>query len=390
MNILDLLITVVVLLQAAQGANTGLLRQFFSLSGFWLGLVLGAALSPVFVQTSSEPLSRLVITFLAVFGFALLGSTIGKYIGHRLGSLAHRWRLGVADKILGAAFSVFVTLFIVWLFMSMFSGAPHPELNRQLKDSWIMRQLDETLPPAPAVISRIARLINPQGFPHVFTGPEPQPPSPVDPATAAQVEAATRAAGTSTVKIDSVGCGGLVNGSGFVAGEGLVITNAHVVAGINRPTILDNNGRHRAETVYFDPNTDLAVLRTNGLAGPPLPLADKIMPRGTAAVALGYPGGGPFRATPAGVTGQFEAVGRDIYNRRVTARSIYALQTTIESGNSGGPLVLPDGTVIGVIFARSETAQSTGYALISKQAREALSKARSVSKPVSTGRCVSA
>lgn len=388
MNTIDLLIAAIVVLQAVQGANIGLVRQFFPLSGFWLGLVLGAAISPVFVRLSAQPFSKLLIAFVVIFGVAFLGSTLGRYIGHQVGNLAKRWRLEIPDKILGAAFSIIVTLFIAWLFMSMFSGAPHPELNRQITGSRIMQILDETFPPAPAVISRIARLVNPYGFPNVFTGPEPQPAPPVDAATAAQIESAVRAAKASTVKIESVGCGGLVNGSGFVAGPGLVMTNAHVVAGINRPTILDDNGRHRADTVYFDSNTDLAILRTEELAGQPLALAEKTAPRGTAAVTLGYPGGGPFRANSASVTGQFEAVGRDIYNRRVTARSIYALQTAVESGNSGGPVVLPDGTVIGVIFARSESTENTGYAIISPKAREALARAQESTQPVSTGRCV--
>jgi S1-C subfamily serine protease len=388
MNKLDALILLLAFLEAMQGARVGLLRQFFSLSGFWLGLVIGAAVSPWAVRLAAEASGKLLISFAVILGSALLVSTAGRALGHRLAETTRRIKLETVDKVLGAGFSVAVSLVIVWLLVSIFSGLPAREINRQISGSAIIRQLDETLPPAPAVLSRIARLINPGGFPHVFVGPERQPGPPVESANEEQIRAAVAAARASTVKIEGAGCGGLVNGSGFVAAPGLVITNAHVVAGIRQPTVIDQSGRHRATTVHFDPNTDLAILQVDNLAGQPLRLLDDMVPQGTVGVALGYPGGGPFRANGAGVRGQYNAIGRDIYNRRVVVRSIYELQTSIESGNSGGPVVLPDGRVIGVIFARSESADNTGYALTSDKALQLLRQAQGNAEPVSTGRCV--
>lgn len=389
MNILDLFILLIAVLEAVQGARIGLLRQFFSLTGFWLGLVLGAIISPFLASIINEPSGKLAITFTLIFGLAVLFGILGRLVGHKLARVSgRRQHLQAADNILGAAFSVIVSMFIIWLFVSMFSGSPYREFNRSIRESVIVGKLNVIFPPAPAIISQIARLINPYGFPHVFVGPERNPSPPVDPASASQIESATKAARASTVKIQGIGCGGLVNGSGFIAATDLVITNAHVVAGIERPVVIDDNGWHRANTVYFDSSLDIAILRTTGLTGRALAISGDIALRGTAAVILGYPAGGSFKASSASVSGQYEALGRDIYNQRVVLRSIYELQTSLESGNSGGPLVLPDGTVIGIIFARSEITRDTGYAIIAANAQKALAVAQDNPHAVSTGRCI--
>jgi S1-C subfamily serine protease len=189
------------------------------------------------------------------------------------------------------------------------------------------------------------------------------------------------------VRIESVGCGGFLTGSGFVAGENLVITNAHVIAGVSEPTVVDAEGRHAATTVLFDPSSDIAVLRTNSLAGDPLPLLSSILDRNDTAVTLGYPEGGPIEATPAGILGQTRAVGRDIYHDKLAIREVYQLQTRITTGNSGGPIVLQDGTVAGVIFAKSEARENTGYALTSVFVQPILDQAQGETDRVSTGAC---
>jgi S1-C subfamily serine protease len=191
------------------------------------------------------------------------------------------------------------------------------------------------------------------------------------------------------VKIVGQGCGGLVDGSGFVVGSNLVVTNAHVVAGISRQFVVDSDGTHSATAIWFDPELDLAILRVANLAGQPLQLAGGIVPDKTAAVVLGYPGGGSFTANPASVLDQFTATGRDIYSRGVTDRSIYELAADIEPGNSGGPLVTADGKVIGVIFARSTTYDNVGYALTMDTVIDAISKASARNNAVDTGSCAS-
>jgi S1-C subfamily serine protease len=231
-------------------------------------------------------------------------------------------------------------------------------------------------------------LVDPNGFPMVFIGQEPSPPR-ANPASPAQVQEAVANAGASVVKIQGYGCGGIVSGSGFVVGPGMVATNAHVVAGVSNISISDERGQHAATVVWFDPDLDFAVLRASGLAGAPLAIDSADEPRGTAGAVLGFPGGGPFDAEPATVLDETEAVGRNIYDESTTLRSIYDLQANVEPGNSGGPLVLPNGSVIGVVFAKSITEQGIGYALTAQQIVPEINQAKGRTAAVSVGSCAS-
>jgi S1-C subfamily serine protease len=179
----------------------------------------------------------------------------------------------------------------------------------------------------------------------------------------------------------------MVFGSGFVVGKGLVATNAHVVAGINSPQVVDRNGTHAATTIWFDPDLDFAVLRTSNLAGSKLPLKTTIASRGEAAGVLGYPGGGGFKAGQAAILDEFTAIGRNIYNEGRTTRDVYSVQAMVVPGNSGGPLVDAHGYVIGVIFATSTSYSNVGYALTLRQVVAELNQAQQRSGAVSTGSC---
>jgi S1-C subfamily serine protease len=190
------------------------------------------------------------------------------------------------------------------------------------------------------------------------------------------------------VKIVGPACGGIQEGSGFVAGPDLVVTNAHVVAGVARPVVIDGAGRHPAAALLFDPATDVAVLRTAGLAGSPLELHPNTAGPGAGGAVLGYPGGGPFDVEPAVVLARFEAIGRDIYSRGLVARQVYQLESRIRPGNSGGPFVDTEGRVVGVVFSRSLLRDDIGFALTAPEIAPRLERARAASRPVSTGACM--
>jgi S1-C subfamily serine protease len=279
------------------------------------------------------------------------------------------------------------TLLTVWLLAATFARSAGPSLATAIQTSRLLQALDRTLPPAPNVLARVEGTLGLGRIPRVFTGLEPTPAPPVTGPNAAAVNAAADAGRAATVKIEGLGCGGLLDGSGFVAGPGLVATNAHVVAGIDAPTVIDARGRHRATVVLFDPNLDFAVLRTSGLAAAPLSLATTDQPRGTIGAALGYPGGGDLTVSPAAILAQRTAVGRNIYDAGLVRRDIYELQAVVRPGNSGGPLVAPDGTVIGVIFATSTSNGNIGYALTATEIIPDLGQARTAD-PVSTGACL--
>lgn len=391
MNVLDIIIIVMIIAQAVFWAQKGFTRGFFSLIGFWLGLFAGAWLAPHVLDMVGGGLAgQIIFAFAAIFLLAFAGEAIGRAIGIQLATVTQRLKLEKLDSVLGAAFGMWMTVIIIWLLAAVVSGLPARELNRQISESASILAINSALPSAPDAISRLAGLINVDGFPQVFIGPEPQPIEPVDPPTSGEIAQALRAAGRSTVRIEGVGCGGIMNGSGFVAAPGLVVTNAHVVAGIGADNLVaeDAGGRHGASVVVFNPDLDIAILRADGLAGSPLAIAQDVVSRGTAGVALGYPGGGPLEVGAAGVLRQLEARGRNIYGERAVTRSVYELQTSIEEGNSGGPVVLPDGTVIGVIFARSLGFENTGYAVTSPEVTPLIESAQNRSQPASTGVCV--
>jgi S1-C subfamily serine protease len=252
--------------------------------------------------------------------------------------------------------------------------------------SVIVRTLVAELPPAPSVFTRLYSLIAATPFPRVFTGLEPVPAGPVPVPGGAVVQGAVRNAGNSVVRIVGVGCGGVQEGSGFVVGTNLVLTNAHVVAGIASPEVQDASGGHRSTPVLFDPELDVAILRTTNLHDVTLPLLAEDVSRGQGGAVLGYPGGGRFDAEAGAVLSKFIATGRDIYGRNVTRRDVYQLQALIRQGNSGGPFVRQDGWVMGVVFAASTTDKNVGYALTSADVIPRVNQAKS-SGPVSTGAC---
>lgn len=385
--LIDVMIILVLFSALIRGREIGFVRQLLSTGGFFAGLFLGAFLQPHVTSHTSSDISRTLLTLCCTIGLALVGMTIGEYIGVRIKTRVLLQPINKVDNGLGSAISVVSLLVGVWLTAAIVYGLPLPSVRYALQHSRIVSALNNTLPPAPAVIADLGRLINPNGFPQVFIGQEPAPNAQQKLPDLGSLNSAVAATKASVVKLESEGCGGLVDGSGFVVGSNLVATNAHVVAGIKHPYVEDANGLHSGQVIWFDPDTDFAVLRVSNLAGKALNLASDDAANGTPAAVLGYPGGGAFQVKAARVLDRFEANGRNIYGRGVTNRSIYEIQADVIPGNSGGPMVDKNGTVIGVVFAESTTYQHVGYALTSGPLDAAIDKAVARNQVVSTGRC---
>jgi S1-C subfamily serine protease len=390
MNLVDIGIILVLGLAAAHGVTQGAVLQIFSFGGFWIGLLVGAGLAPVLSRITESPFAGAFISLVTFLGLALLGGAAGRYIGTHVWSALQRLKLGALDAAAGAVVAVIAALAAVWLIAILLTAGPTRGFSRALNRSVIVRALVERLPPAPSVFSRVQQFISVTPFPRVFEGIEPIPAGPIDVPENAVVQAAVDRAQSSTVRIVGVGCGGIQTGSGFVADTGLVVTNAHVVSGIqDNLQVQDARGDHSAIPVLFDPALDIAILRTTGLAGTALPLADREAPRGQGGAVLGYPGGGGFTGSPGAILRKFSAIGRDIYGRALTRRDVYQLQAQIRQGNSGGPFVRRDGTVLGVVFAASTTEANVGYALTSTEVLPKLRQASATTGAVSTGPCTS-
>jgi S1-C subfamily serine protease len=386
MNFVDIAIILLLGLAAAHGVTQGAALQVLSFGGFWIGLLLGAALAPVISKIAgNSPMASAFVSLITFFGCAVIGGGAGRYLGTHAWSALRRMKLGPADAGLGAIVAVVAALFAIWLVAVLLTGGPTKGVARAMNRSVIVRTLVAKLPPAPSVFSRLQALIASTPFPRVFSGLEPVPAGPVPVPGGAVIQNAVKNAGNSTVRIVGVGCGGVQTGSGFVVSSNLVLTNAHVVAGIQSPEVQDSAGGHRSTPVLFDPELDVAVLRTN-IHDPVLHLDPSDVPRGQGGAVLGYPNGGKFDAEAAAVLRKFIATGRDIYGRNLTQRDVYQMQALIRPGNSGGPFVRQDGEVLGVVFATSTTENDVGYALTSAEVIPRVNQAKS-SGPVSTGQC---
>jgi S1-C subfamily serine protease len=305
-----------------------------------------------------------------------------------------RLKLGPVDSVFGVAVAVVVALIVTWVVAILLQNSQYAALDRSLQQSRIVRALDAVLPPIPTVFAGVERFLAQNGFPIVFSGLPPQTAAPVNLPTDASARAAVLRAEGSTVQIAGMGCGVIQEGSGFVVAPGIVVTNAHVVAGIASPDVIDSSGRHATSVALFDPRLDIAVLRVRGLTDPSLPIDSTVVARGTTGVVLGYPEGGPLTPRKAGVAAAFQAVGLDIYGSSQTTREIYQLDAVIQPGNSGGPLVasgdpgVADGTVIGVVFARSTANANVGYALAMPAVSADVARAQAANQTVGTGACV--
>lgn len=385
MNWVDVVIIVAVLSAVARGTRAGLLQLLLSSVGFFGGLLIGSWAARHLAQHFTSPLTKLVIILVVEFGLALILGVVGEVLAYKLHPHAARLRLRKLNEVLGAVFEVVFTLAVVWLAASALTGVRAYGIGHSVQKSYIIRQLDASLPRPPDIFAQLEKIINPNGFPNVFLGLEPQHTT-ISPSGSVNNQAVL-ADEPSVVKIQGVGCGGIVFGSGFVVGNGVVVTNAHVVAGINRPQVVDQHGTYHATPIWFDPNLDIAVLRVNNLPDAPLTLSSQILPDKDAAATLGYPGGGPLVANAGAIIDHVTALGRNIYNQGVVQRQIYEVQTDIEPGDSGGPLLGPDGRVAGVDFAKSLSQNNVGYALLINQVQPLITKAEQSNKAVSTGSC---
>jgi S1-C subfamily serine protease len=355
--------------------------------GFWLGMYLGALLASVTVHWVHSQSARTAVALVTMVGSAVVLGTAGRILGGRSFYVVHRGKLGPVDSVLGVVVAVVASLLAVWLVASTLVNSSYLRLNTVIANSTIIRSLDDVLPAPPSVFSRVQTFLSQEGFPPVFAQLAPASAGPVPLPDNASVSSAVAAGEPSTVKIVGDGCDQIQEGSGFVVAPGLVVTNAHVVAGIPHPTVVDSAGSHATTVVLFDPSFDLAVLRTQDLPEPPLRLDPSTVPRLTQGAILGYPGGGIFAYGPAGVMAEFEAEGRDIYGQGLTVRDVYEIQAVVRPGNSGGPLIMPDGVVIGIVFSRSTTDADVGYALTSPGVLSRVQQAESVTNAVSTGPC---
>ena len=370
-----------VLLMAAWGYAQGLIVGALSLAGFVGGAFAGSRLGPLLLEEGSQsPYAPL---------FALLGAVLlGGIFASGLEVLGFRLRrglgagLGVLDGLAGALLVAALGLALVWIGGAVALNTPGArELREPIQRSAILAELNDRLPPSGNVLRALARF---DPFPQI-QGPDPGVGRP-DSQIARDRDVAR--AGRSVVRVLGTACGLGVQGSGWIAGDGVVVTNAHVVSGQDDTEVqLRGAGPlEDAEAIWFDATNDLALLRVPALEDEPALRLRVDAPRGTGAAILGFPENGPYDVRPARL-GQTETVfTQDAYGRGPVRRAITALRGRVRSGNSGGPVVDAAGRVLTTVFAASVSDSGrAGFGVPDTVIEDALDRA---SGPVDTGPCV--
>ncbi len=390
MTWVDLVILVLVGLAAVRGLRLGAVQQILSFGGFWLGLFLGALVAPFFAHSVSSPAAKAIIVIVTVLGAATIVGALGRIAGSFFSTALRRVHLGGVDTVLGVGVAVVATLLACWLVASFLVNSRWSALDSAIGGSRIVQAMDKVLPAPPELFSKVESYMTQVGFPVAFAGIPPQVTGKVTLPNNAQTRSAVLADSASTVEIEGRACGLILEGSGFVVAPGYVVTNAHVIAGERHTYVLEDGGQYPATPVLYDPKLDISLLRAPTFSKPPLKLDSHLVTDGTASIVMGYPEDGPFTYGTAGVMALYDARGLDIYGNTYVTRQIYGLKAIVRPGNSGGPLAEPNGTVIGVVFARSTTNSQVGYAIASPAVLSTISPALHDTARVSTMGCTNA
>jgi S1-C subfamily serine protease len=363
------------------------------------GAIIGVRLAPLVAQHVQAPSARVMVSIGVVVLLVAIGETIGVFVGRHIRDRITGEHSLRVDSALGALLQALTVVLAAWLVALPLASANFPGLAAGIRGSKVLAAVDSAIgssvPSARRLPSELRALLDSSGFPDVLT-PFAQTPitvvGPPDPTLVNSV--AVRSAQDSVLKVRgrATQCSRALEGTGFVIGPERVVTNAHVVAGTAEVTVEvpGRGGRARtrsATVVAYDPEIDVAVLAVPGLDETPLRFAAHTASVADDAIVLGYPLDGPFRATPARIRDQIDLRGLDIYNERTVTRDVYTIRAVVRSGNSGGPLLAPDGSVYGIVFGAAQDDPETGFVLTAQQVAPLLNDATALHTEVSTGSC---
>ena len=391
MPLLDIVLIGAAIVFAWAGWRKGFVAGVLSLVGFLGGGIVGALVLPSAVEAFTQnEFVKVIIVLVGIIACAVIGQLLATILGSRIRS-ALTWKpIRYVDNAAGALLNVIALALVVWIIAMVASVVPSSTVTNQVNSSQVLITLDSLMPAQVRnVFSGVRNLVSQTGVPRVFagisqvTGPQVPPP---DDGITTDVADAVRG---SIVRVSgsTPECDGGVSGSGFVIAPEIVATNAHVVAGVERPLVRlrASDSSLPGTVIHFDPNLDIALIGVPGLRQPALPLLNAKAATGDDAVVAGFPESGPFVAQAARVRALMDAVGDDIYGQAGVEREIYVLRTSVRPGNSGGPLLDRDGRVMGMVFGADKGEEQTAYAISSRHLRDAIDG--SGSGPVGTGTC---
>ncbi len=385
MSLLDPFLVVLALGGGVLGWHRGFVQRVAAWAGLLGGLAAGVVVVP-FVVASLDGTDRRWLVLGAAAGLVLLGA-VGQAWGTALG---HRLRrslpasMGSLDAFGGACMGVLGTIVVVWLLAPAVRSVPAFD-TQQIDDSVVIGFVESVAPDAPDLLGGLESVTG--RFPKVFAGEAPPvsigaPPEvfDLDPTVDAKVAQAV-------FRVRAIACSQRQDGTAFLVAPGILITNAHVVAGSATVEIFGESGRASAEVVAYDPARDLAMLAADGLPGAGLDIGEGSV--GQAVAVYGHPLGGDLRMAPARIGERVRATGRDLYDRFDTVRQVYFLATRLQPGDSGGPVVDGNGVVVGVVFAISPEADPVAFALTARELEQFLADGDLESTEASgTGACL--
>ena len=385
MNRLDVVIVLLAAMACVAGWRLGLARRILGWAGLWVGLVVASQVLPhVMPSSSARNPSTFLVGAAVLIALALGGQLAGSVIGARIRKSMSTERIRSADSALGAVAGLLGLVLVAWVVvptMSNIAGWPAQEV----RTSAVAKAIDSTLGQPPSLFSGLSRSLGPNPFPRVFDRLAQDNTKITPPASSPLSQVVLDSAAASVVKLSGTVCGRTQSGSGFAAAGDLVVTNAHVVAGLTRITVSTRDDAvSDATVVAFDPKRDLAVVRLRTLRLTPLSIADAEV--GETGVVLGYPGGGRLTVAPFRIAQRLDAQGRDIYDRDPVLRRILVMGAEIAPGDSGGPLIDAKGAVAGLAFAIAPDRPLVAYAIRTEEVR-AIVGGR-LGGTVSTGDCL--
>jgi S1-C subfamily serine protease len=385
-NVLDLIVVALAVLAGLGGYRIGLLARVTSWFGLAVGFAVAARLLPGWLDhfDESTPNQRFLIVVGTLLAFAFLGQGVGLILGRKLHVALPFGGFRQTDRVAGSAVGVIGVLLSLWLVLPVMTRVPG-WFALQARTSTLAELVNDHLPDPPNTFNTLKRLVGDGQLPQVFgdfdSAPELGPP----PAESGLTQAVSDTVVRSTVKVQGVACRRIQEGSGWVFADGLVVTNAHVVAGEDSTVVQRSDGSEvDATVVAFDPQRDIAILRAPGLARPALPRATA--KPGDIGAVFGHPGGGPLRVAPYEVGRKVVATGTDIYDAARTERSVLVLASDLHPGDSGAALVDPQGEVVGIAFAIAPDKGGVAYALAMTEL-DAVATA-DLSRTVDTGPCL--
>ncbi|HEX2756557.1 MAG TPA: MarP family serine protease [Candidatus Limnocylindrales bacterium] len=391
MNLFDVAVLVLLVGAVLIGVKSGALPQL----GGLIGAFGGGAVAVLGLPWIEGPLGavppeiRAILVLAGILFLVGIGEAVGAALGRTLAIRLRGRVLDRFDRILGGFLGAAQALLVVWLIGGLLAAGPMRNLAVQAQTSLVVRGLTAILPAPTEIAAELGQLLHDTGIPDLFVGLDPLPAPDVDRPTDPAAQAIASAAIPSLVRVSAATCQFQSSGTGFAVARGYVVTNAHVVAGASLIRIQAPNGRPLdAVTVFDDPELDVALLWVRDLDVAPLRFAATDPDRGAVGATLGFPHGGGLLIEPAAVAGAYDAQGRDIYGTRRVSRRILELRAVVDQGDSGGPFILTDGSVGGVVFAEARTDENVGYALTPTSVAAAIRPSIGRTGPVDTGACI--